>query len=116
MICAKSPDGTLGGIVEIGDEDPFVTIAVGPTATATGVLLDEQGKPATNQKLYWGRRVYLNAEKTVMTECFASKVVTDKDGRFTLPSLVVGQEYQIAVQRTTFPAAGAVTPEKPVPD
>ena len=31
--------------------------------------------------------------------CFGPKVVTDSAGRFTLPSLVVGQEYEIAIQR-----------------
>ena len=42
--------------------------------------------------------------------------MTDKDGRFTLPSLVVGQEYNIAVQRENrLPAAGVVRPEKPGP-
>ncbi len=113
VICAESPDGTLGAIVETGAEDPEVVIAVSPTATATGVLLDEQGKPAANQELTWGRRVYLDEERTVSMICFAPKVVTDGEGKFTLPSLVVGQEYEIAVQRENrFPAAGAVRPEK----
>ena len=99
VICAKSPDGTLGAIVEIGAEDPQVTIALSPTAMATGVLLDEQGKPAANQKLYWGRRVYQEEEQRVSMICFAPKVVTDGEGKFTLPSLVVGQKYEIAVAR-----------------
>ena len=48
--------------------------------------------------------------------CFAPKVVTDGEGKFTLPSLVVGQEYGIAVQRENrYPAAGAVRPEKAGP-
>ena len=113
VICAKNPDGTLGAIVEIGAEDPQVVIPLSPTATATGVLLDEQGKPAANQKLFWGRRVYLDDEQRVSMECFAPEVTTDRDGKFTLPSLVVGQEYNIAVPRgNTFPAAGVVRPEK----
>jgi len=45
--------------------------------------------------------------------CFGPKVVTDSEGRFTLPALVVGQEYDIALQReNTFLAAGAVRPDK----
>ena len=112
-ICAKSPDGTLGAIVEIGAEDHRVVIAISPTATATGVLLDEQGKPAANQELFWGRRVYLDEEQRVSMTCFAPKVVTDGAGKFTLPSLVVGQRYEIAVQRENrYPAAGIVRPEK----
>ncbi len=116
VICARSPDGTLGAMVELGAEDPTVEIALSPTASATGVLLDEQGKPAANQKLYWGRRVYLDQEQRMSMVCFAPKVATDENGKFTLPSLVVGQEYEIAVQRDNmFPAAGAVRPEKPGP-
>ena len=103
-----------GAIVEVGAEDPQVVIAVSPTATATGVLLDEKGKPAANQKLYWGRRVYLDEEQRVSMECFAPKVMTDGNGKFTLPSLVVGQEYDIAVQRDNlYLAAGVVRPDKP---
>ena len=64
VVCAHSPDGSLGGMAEVGDEDPFVTIVASPTASASGLLLDEQGKPAVSQQLDWGRRVYLNAEKT----------------------------------------------------
>ena len=113
VICARNPDGSLGAIVEVGAEDPHVDITLSPTASATGLLVDEQGKPARNQKLDWGRRVYLDEEQRVSMTCFAPKVVTDSEGRFTLPSLVVGQEYGIAVQRgNSYPAAGAVRPEK----
>ncbi len=116
VICAKSADGKLGAIVEVGAEDPQVVINLSPTATATGVLLDEKGGPAANQELYWGRRVYLDEEQKISTECFAPKVKTDGAGRFTLPSLVVGQRYEIAVQReNVYPAAGMVRPEKAGP-
>ncbi|MFO0889053.1 MAG: sigma-70 family RNA polymerase sigma factor [Isosphaeraceae bacterium] len=113
-ICALSPDGSLGAIVERGAEDPGAVIAVSPTATASGLLLDEQGKPAAKQPLAWGRRVYLNPEKDTMSYHFVPKVVTDESGRFTLPSLVVGQEYRIAVMRENmFAMAGVVRPQKP---
>ena len=115
-ICALSPDGSLGAIVERGADDPGAIIAVSPTATATGLLLDEKGKPAAKQQLSWGRRVYLNPEKTVMSEHFASRVVTDELGRFTLPALVVGQDYRIAVMRgNRFAMAGIASPKKPGP-
>ena len=45
--------------------------------------------------------------------CFGRKVVTDSQGRFTLPALVVGEEYDVSIQRDNrFPAAGAVRPDK----
>ena len=92
--------------------DPEVTIAVGPTATATGRLLDENGQPARNVKLEWGRRIYLDDDMKISTMP-APKVVTDRDGRFTLPGLVVGQEYKILLHKDPFfYNAGAVRPQK----
>jgi RNA polymerase sigma factor (sigma-70 family) len=115
-ICALSPDGALGAIVERGAEDPGAIIAVSPTATATGLLLDEKGKPAAKQPLDWGRLVYMTPEKNVMSYHFATRVVTDESGRFTLPSLVVGQDYHIAVRRENlFAMAGMARPRKPGP-
>ncbi len=113
VVCAKSADGKLGAMVEVGAEAPEIVIAVAPTATATGLLLDEQGKPAANEKLEWGRRVYLDEDRQMSMTCFAPRVVTDPKGRFTLPALVVGQEYGIALLReNVYHAAGAVRPEK----
>ncbi len=116
-LCAKSPDGALGAIVEIGPEDPEVVLPVAPTASATGLLLDEQGKPAANQELMWGRMVYSGEEgNSPFSFYFVPKVKTDAQGRFTLPSLVVGQEYPISVMRDrSIPRAGVARPEKPGP-
>jgi RNA polymerase sigma factor (sigma-70 family) len=114
LICAKSPDGKLGAMVEVGAEDLDVLISISPTATASGVLLDLDGKPAANKSLDWGRRVFMDAEERMSMTCFAPKVVTDGQGRFTLPSLVIGQEYGISLQKdNVYHAAGAVRPEKP---
>ena len=112
-ICAQSPDGSLGAIVERGAEDPGVVIALSPTATATGLLLDEKGKPAAKQPLSWGRRVYLNPEKSIMSDHVRPKVVTDESGRFTLPSLVVGQDYSHRRHaRESIPHGGDGAPEE----
>ncbi len=115
-IWAGSPDGSLGAIVERGADDPGAIITVSPTATATGLLLDEKGKPAAKQLLSWGRRVYLDPEKGIWSYHFGPKVVTDEAGRFTLPSLVVGQEYHIDVMRQNrYVMAGMARPRKPGP-
>ncbi len=113
LVCATSPDGKLGAVVEVGAEDPEATIVVAPTATASGVILDDSGHPAANEKLEWGRRVFLDETQTLSMMCFAPKVVTDSEGRFHLPSLVVGQEYEITLLRkNAYLAAAAVRPEK----
>ena len=114
VVCAKSPDGKLGAIVEAGAEDPEILIALAPTATAAGLLLDQGGKPAANQNLTWGRRVFLDEKQSISMSCFAPKVTTDANGRFTLPALVVGQAYEISLEKdNVYHAAGAVRPEKP---
>ena len=114
VVCANSADGRLGAIVEVGAEDPEILIAVAPTATAAGVLLDRGGEPAANQNLDWGRRVFLDEKRGISMTCFAPKVVTDANGRFTLPDLVVGQEYVISLQKdNVYHAAGAIRPENP---
>ena len=111
VVCAHSPDGKLRAIVELGAEDPEVTIPLRPTGTATGRLLDENAEPARKVKLEWGRRIYLD-DKRVST-LPAPKVVTDRDGRFALPELVVGQEYKILIRKDEFFFdSGAVRPEK----
>lgn len=117
VICAKNPDGTLGGIVEAEPNRQYIDIAVSPTATATGLLVDESGDPAPNLELYWGRRVFLGqGENSPMIFGFAPNVVTDREGRFTLPSLVVGEEYHISVLRgNQYAPTGAVQPETPGP-
>jgi len=116
VVCATSPDGNFGAIVEVGAEDAEVTIPAAPTATATGLLLDEKGQAAARQELCWGRRIFLDDDKNVSMTCFAPKVVTDANGRFMLPALVVGQEYEISVQRdNVYNAAGTVRPETASP-
>ena len=124
FLWGRNADGSLGAIVEIAaetpqvfiPETPQVFIPLTPTATATGVLLDEKGEIAANQELAWGRRIYLDEAQTAWRDVFAPKVVTDAQGRFTLPSLVVGQEYNIGVRRDDMiSAAGVARPEKPGP-
>ena len=113
VIHASTPDGKLGGIVEAGAEDTDVVIPVSPVATASGLLLDEQGQPVVNTRLAWGRRVFLDNERKLSMSLFGPKAMTDSAGRFTLPSLVVGQDYEISIQRGKFfHGAGAVRPEK----
>jgi RNA polymerase sigma factor (sigma-70 family) len=116
VVCAKSADGKLGAMIEVGAEDPEVVIALAPTATATGILLDVQGQPVANRELAWGRKVYLDDESRVSMWCFVPRVVTDSKGRFTLPSLVIRQEYEISLMKeNVYHAAGAVTPESASP-
>ncbi|WZP00150.1 sigma-70 family RNA polymerase sigma factor [Isosphaeraceae bacterium EP7] len=113
---ARSPDGALAAIVEFDIEGPDFSVRLAPTAQATGLLLDEQGKPASNQQLTWGRRIALDDAYDFSTLAFVPKVETDADGRFTLPNLVVGQEYEVLMTRdgATW-LASIYRPESPGP-
>lgn len=116
VIHARNADGSLAAIVEVETEQAEVYIPLSPTASASGRLLDEDGNPVANTRLSWGRLVALDSERTIWTNNFAAKVVTDADGRFTLPDLVVGQEYRVTVQRGNFfHQAGFVKPKAPGP-
>ncbi|OJW19978.1 MAG: hypothetical protein BGO49_10675 [Planctomycetales bacterium 71-10] len=117
FVCAKSPDGSLGALVEIGPDDAELGLVLAPTATATGRLLDENGEPVRREKLHWGRRIPCNDDPDGPSyNAFAPAVVTDDDGRFTLPSLVVGETYRINIEGENFyPSAGVVQPSRPGP-
>jgi RNA polymerase sigma factor (sigma-70 family) len=120
VVHAKSPDGSLGAIVEISGDGAEVVIPLGPTATASGIVLDERGNPQANTVLFWGRRVHMGDENAPWRTAFSTKATTDEDGRFVLPELVVGQPYDISVpirkanakDPDGWNSVGAVLPEK----
>jgi thiol-disulfide isomerase/thioredoxin len=116
-LCARSPDGSLSAIATIDADDPEVTIVLAPTANDTGVLRGEDGKPAANQRLEWGLRIFLDEERQMSTFAFGPPVKTNADGHFTLPSLVIGQPYDFALLSDDgrYLAAGRVQPENAEP-
>ena len=114
LICARSADAALGAVVEVGAEDPEVTIALYPTASAVGRLLDEQGRPVADRELYWGEDINIDGKMQLFMMGFAPKVTTDAEGHFALPGLVVDREYLIAIPRDgMYPLAGSVRPHEP---
>ena len=115
VVCASSPDDSLGGIVEITGDDAEVVIPVAPTAQAKGLILDERGHPLAKTALRSGRRVYLGGKDNPWRTAFSPKVVTDAEGRFLLPRLIVGQKYDITVPRDNgFVPVAAIAPEEAV--
>jgi RNA polymerase sigma factor (sigma-70 family) len=117
VVHAGSPDGSLGGIIEISGDDAEVVFPVGPTATASGIVLDERGKPVAGQELDCGTRVYLGGKDNPWRTGFSPRVVTDERGRFVLPGLVVGHAYDIDVPKGERGLASVATvhPEAAVP-
>ena len=96
-VYARSPDGSLGGLIELRGDESEVVIPVSPTATATGIILDERGHPMANVEVGSDRTVRENDGRGHTREGFTPTVLTDDRGRFALPELLVGQEYEITV-------------------
>jgi RNA polymerase sigma factor (sigma-70 family) len=97
VVHARSPDGSLGGLIEIRGDDREIVIPVSPTATMTGIILDERGHPMANVEVTSERYVREDDGRGRFREGFTPTVLTDDRGRFALPELLVGQEYDISV-------------------
>ncbi|MHC5537913.1 carboxypeptidase-like regulatory domain-containing protein, partial [Singulisphaera rosea] len=113
----RSPDHRLGGVFQIVTEAPEVIIPIGPTASASGLLLDEQGKPVGKQKLVMSPEpAFGKGDKRGQPYQFNMKVITDSEGRFTVTGLVIGQDFEIVADLGgTRSRVGLVRAEKAAP-
>ena len=83
---------TLAGAVHIKSTDKAVTVPVGPTASATGTLIDEAtGQPAANREVSFGVR--LPEAGGPFSWQFPQTATTDAKGRFNVKHLAVGLKY-----------------------
>ena len=111
---AVSNDGKLAGIVEIGPDDKFVTIPIGPLASAAARLIDAPtGKPLAAKTVTWCRRVRRGDDKAAWSSAWGGSVTTDESGQFEITGLVVGQQYWLSVPRGNGSSAilSSVTPD-----
>lgn len=100
VLYAESPDGALAGIVELGLDEDAATIPIGPVASAKARLIDAAtGAPLPNTKVQWGRRVHKGDDDAPWETAWGGSAMTDVDGGFELPKLVVGQKYDLSVPR-----------------
>ena len=98
---ARSADGKLAGVVRIDEKAVEGRIVVGPVATATGRLLDLDGKVLAQKRLPYGIRIHINEDDDwPFHDDFGGTAQTDAEGRFTIPGLVPGQTYHVAMELT----------------
>jgi hypothetical protein len=96
---ARSADGQLAGVVEIGPDDTTVTIPLTRVATAAGRLIDGQTRePLADQEIRYGVRVPIgdNADAPYRL-AWGGRVTTDRAGFFALKDLVAGHKYHVDV-------------------
>ncbi|HEV7280491.1 MAG TPA: thioredoxin family protein [Pirellulaceae bacterium] len=98
-LIARSADGTLAGIVEIGPDDATTTIAIAPLVSAHGRLIDEStGEAMAGRQIRWGRRIHDGEnESGPFRDAWGATETTDEAGRFRMAGLVVGQKYSLSL-------------------
>ena len=102
MVYVTSKDGRLAGMVQLDGEEIRVTIPLQSTTMAEGRLLDAStGKPLADRELQYHARIdHVPADHKLLQNWsmrLNPAVKTDADGRFKLPGLVVGTEYNLYV-------------------
>ena len=93
-IHAVSDDKSLSGFSIVHATDGNVTIPLGPTASATGRLLDYEGTPLPGRTLRFGFRIGTPAKGYV--DAFGQALKTAADGTFMIEGLVPGIEYHLS--------------------
>jgi hypothetical protein len=92
-----SEDRKLAAYVDIkGDEPDPLNVALHPSGTVAGRLVDEHGRPRPNVRLDVSYSLG-NSETT--EQDFSPPLLTGPDGRFRITGLVPGLSYTVAVIR-----------------
>jgi Carboxypeptidase regulatory-like domain/Thioredoxin-like len=113
--------GTLAGAAPIGAGDKTVVIPIAPTASATGVVIDQAtGQPAANREIDFA--VKLPAGGRTFRWSFVQTGTTDAKGRFSVKNLTVGLNYDahVAVETaaegpSSWHTVSVVTPKEAKP-
>ncbi len=95
---ARSADGSHAAIMEIAPDDTEIEFRLVPTVTATGRLVDAEGKALDGEDIRFGRRVYQGEPgDSPFSDHFGNTVTTDEQGQFALPDLVPGINYHVSL-------------------
>jgi hypothetical protein len=97
VLCARSPDGKLAGIVELGSDDRGEIIRVEPTGNAVGQIINHKTRaPLAKVPVTYSVRVEREGDNG-WRQSFGGETTTDEKGNFEIKSLVAGIEYDIDV-------------------
>jgi hypothetical protein len=97
VLYARSPDGKLAGIVELGPDDRGEIIQVEPTGNAVGQIINLKTRaPLVKVPVKYSVRVQME-NANGWRPSFGGETTTDEQGKFEIKSLVAGSEYDIDV-------------------
>jgi hypothetical protein len=97
VLYARSPDGKLAGIVELGPDDRGEIIRVEPTGNAVGQIINRKTQaPLAKIPVTYSVRVEREGDNG-WRPSFGGETTTDEKGNFEIKSLVAGAEYDIDV-------------------
>jgi protocatechuate 3,4-dioxygenase beta subunit/thiol-disulfide isomerase/thioredoxin len=96
VLHARTADGKLAGVARIDAEAAEARIVIGPVSTATGRLMDTEGKALAQRELAYGIRIYYGEPGiSAFSRNFGGNITTDAQGRFRLSGLVPGETYDV---------------------
>jgi hypothetical protein len=97
VLYARSPDGKLAGIVELGPDDRGEIIRIEPTGNAVGRIINRKSKaPLAKVPVTYSVRVEME-NANGWRGSFGGETTTDEKGNFEIKSLVAGATYDIDV-------------------
>jgi hypothetical protein len=87
----------LAALVEIkGDEPAPIVVALRPSGTVTGRLVDEDGRPRPNVRLELNYQRRTAGDTESEAQRFSPPLITGPDARFRIRGLVPGASYTLA--------------------
>ena len=98
FLTAKSPDGSLNGIIHLDAEAAEAQLVLKPAASASGRLVTTKGEPISDRKLSYGIRVLTEPAKKHLSSFswqLGGRAMTGEDGFFLLKNLIVGATYEL---------------------
>jgi RNA polymerase sigma factor (sigma-70 family) len=99
-VVVMNENGELAAFLDIkGDEPDPIRVALRPSGTATGRLVDEDGRPRPQIRLEVQYECRTEGDTESREQRFSPPLLTGPDGRFRIAGLVPGLSYTVAVIR-----------------